>query len=137
MLGGKRERMRTKYYFKIPTRAEWRKFHFKKDDGVLKSLEYLVHTTIIEPTLEEYKREIEPANFNLTEQLGERLANILTCLDITEDAGNKRIEVDPTKPILPNQLNLTNKPSIGDDFECLVKEIVYEVLKKHSLIGVN
>lgn len=116
----------------MPTRSEWRKFHFKKDDGVLKSLEYLVHTTIIEPALDEYTK-IEANNFNLTEQLGERLANILTCLE----GDVKRIEVDITKPILPNQMNLKDQPSIGDDFECLIREIVYDVLKKHALIGAN
>jgi hypothetical protein len=117
--------MRTKFYFRIPTRQEWRKYSFKKNDGVLKSLEYIVHTTITEPVLEEYLK-LEQQRITLTEEIGQRLVDILVCL--TEDGTVDKIEVDITKPIVT-----MNKPDDdGTEFYSVLEKLVLKILEKNK-----
>lgn len=117
---------RTKFYFRLPTRQEWRKYSFKKNDGVLKSLEYIVHTTVIEPELSEYLK-LEQQKITLTEEIGQRLVDILVCMD--DDESIDRIEVDITKPIVA-----LNKTTDSDDFIIPLEKMVLRILSKHKVI---
>lgn len=117
--------MRTKFYFRLPTRQEWRKYSFKKNDGVLKSLEYIVHTTITEPPLEEYLK-LEQQRITLTEEIGQRLADILVCL--TDESSVERIEVDITKPIV----SMNKQSNDGDEFYTLLEKLVLKILEKNK-----
>lgn len=117
---------RTKFYFRLPTRAEWRKYSFKKNDGVLKSLEYIVHTTIIEPELQEYL-ELEQQRVTLTEEIGQRLVDILICL---KDDLDDRIEVDIEKPIV----SMNPQKSDAEELYTAFESLVLKILDKHKKI---
>lgn len=117
---------RTKYFFRFPTRAEYRKYTFKRDDGVLKSLEYLVHTTIIEPSLEDFKK-IEQENITITEKIGQRLIDIIT----NSDTDSGKIEVDITIPLCtPRSKEVLVEKTLNEN----IKDIVKEVLAEYKLI---
>ena len=113
----------TKYIFRVPTRAEYRKYNFKKADGVLKSLEYLVHTTIIEPSLNEFLK-IEQQKITLTEELGQRLSDMLFTI---QDETVETIIVDTTSKFCSPNV-------IKSDIEIAVENIVVRLLKERKLI---
>ncbi|RTK98719.1 MAG: hypothetical protein EKK57_11115 [Proteobacteria bacterium] len=121
------KQQRTKFYFRFPTRQEWRKFSFKKNDGVLKSLEYIVHTTIIEPCLEEYLK-LEQQKITLTEDIGQRLVDILVCSSDEEIID--RIEVDIAKPIV----SINKKNNEGEELYSSIEKIVIKILERYELI---
>lgn len=121
-----RKTMRTKYYFRFPTRAEYRKYTFKRDDGVLKSLEFLVHTTIIEPCLEDFK-QIEQENITITEKIGQRLIDIIT----NSDCDSGKIEVDISIPLCtPRNKEVLVEKTLTEN----IRDIVKEVLTEYKLI---
>lgn len=113
----------TKYTFRVPTRQEYRKYNFKKADGVLKSLEYLVHTTIVEPTLEEFLK-LEEQKITLTEELGQRLADMLSSI---QDNSVETIIVDTTS-------NFCSPNIIKSELDTSVENIVIRLLKEYKLI---
>ena len=121
------KQVRTKFYFRLPTRQEWRKFSFKKNDGALKSLEYIVHTTITEPRLEDYLK-LEEQKITLTEDIGQRLVDILVC--IPDEETIDRIEVDITKPIV----SINKKITEGEELYSSIEKIVVKILEKYKLI---
>lgn len=127
-----KEMTRTLFTFRIPTRAEWRKYTFKKQDGVLKSLEYIVHTTITDPPLADFIK-LEQEQIMLTEQLGQRLVDDLLCLN---DSKQEKIVIDVTTPMIP--MNAVSH-TIDKNEEAItvysgIKAVVEKVLKEHKLI---
>lgn len=116
----------TKYIFRLPTRQEYRKYNFKKDDGVLKSLEYLVHTTIIEPSLEEFLK-LEQQKVTLTEELGQRLADMLIVVDYDKV---ERIEIDINSKFCPINVGPTSKSGL----ELEIESIIIRILKENKLL---
>jgi hypothetical protein len=121
--------MRNKFYFRMPSRAEWRKFHFKKQDGVLQSLEYLVHSTIMDPALLDYQR-LEEMNIKLTEQIGQRLADMIMSLDDTAQV--ETLEVDITKPFVAKNVKPTMEADFVDIIESYLEGFILRVLEKHK-----
>lgn len=116
-----------KYYFRLPTRQEYRKYTFKKADGVLKSLEYLVHTLLLEPSIEEF-RYLEEIKITLTEEVGQRLEELIM---LTDDSIEK-IEVDISKPFCPK--NMTKNEEM-ENFYKSFEDLIVQVLKKYKLLS--
>lgn len=133
MSGKIKDNLITKFVFRMPTRQEYRKYTFKKEDGVLKSLEYLVHTTIIDPCLTDYL-VLEQEKVTLTEEIGQRLVDMLTCTT-NHQAGDTFI-VDITQPIVPfnpKQELVSLNPEAENMYQA-IESIVLRILSEKGLI---
>ena len=108
----------------MPTRQEYRKFNFKRNDGVLKSLEYMVHTTITDPPLEDYLK-LEQERVTLTEEVGQRLVDMILCSD---SENITKLVVDITKPIV----SMNKQSNDGDEFYTLLEKLVLKILEKNK-----